>query len=217
VVSVSQRVAAELMRFAPDKLVTVLPSPLDLTRFVPLDRKEAKNILGFPNCTEKWILFNSLDLQNPIKRYGLAKQAFEIAKARHGNLRLRLATDLPHDVLPLFVASCDLIVCTSENEGWPNSVKEALACNVPFVSTDVSDLRDIASIEPSCRICPPDPQVIADNIGDVLAGPEPRDLRKYVSGMGLDAAGDKLISIYGSVLAQYRRPGGVTSSSEWPG
>jgi glycosyltransferase involved in cell wall biosynthesis len=213
VVSVSRRVAAGLARFAPDAHMTVLPSPIDLARFVPRNRREAKALLGHPDCSEKWVLFNALSLENPIKRFDLAKQAFEIAQARHGNLRLRLATGLPHDVLPLFTASCDLIVCTSENEGWPNSVKEALACNVPFVATDVSDLRDIARNEPSCRICHPDAQVIADNICDVLAGPEPRGLRQHVLGMSLDAVGEQLISAYESVLERYRRSDRLRSAN----
>lgn len=205
VISVSRRMAAELAQFAPNALMTVLPSPIDLTRFVPRNRSEAKTLLGYSNCAEKWVLFNSVSLNNSVKRFGLANQAFELAQSRHGNLRLRIATDLSHDVLPLFVAACDVIVCTSEYEGWPNSVKEALACNIPFVATDVSDLRDIARKEPSCRICPPDAQAIADSICDVLAGPEPQGLRQYVSGMGLDAISDQLILTYDSVLSRFRQ------------
>ena len=203
VVAVSSRLAAELRRFAPRTSVSVLPSPIDLSRFVPRERSEAKALLGFPECTEKWVLFNSLNLQNPIKRFSLAKQAFDLAQERHGNLRLRLAADLPHDAMPLFVAACDLILCTSDNEGWPNSVKEALACNVPFVATDVSDLRNIALTESSCRVCPPDPGVIADNICDVLGRPAPEGLRKNVLNMSLEATSDQLISTYRSVLSRY--------------
>jgi glycosyltransferase involved in cell wall biosynthesis len=180
---------------------------------VPLDKRQAKALLGYPDCPEKWVLFNALSVKNPIKRCHLAKQAFEIDQARHGSLQLRLATDLPHDMLPLFTASCDVIVCTSENEGWPNSVKEALACNVPFVSTDVSDLRDIARNEPSCRICPPDPRVIAENICDVLKGPEPRNLRQYVLDMSLDAIGEKLVSTYEAVLRRHRQSARLASGS----
>ena len=182
--------------------VEVLPSPIDLSRFIPLDKREAKKRLGFPDSEEKWILFNSNDLRNPIKRFDLAEKAFEIAKSQHGHLRLRLATGLPHEEMPLFVAACDLIICASENEGWPNSIKEALACNVPFVATDVGDLQDIASIESSCRVCAADAELLADNICDVLAGPEPRDLREHVRHMSLDATCDRLISIYESVISK---------------
>jgi len=204
VLPVSRRLATDLAGFVADDRISVLPSPIDLSRFVPLDRREAKALLGYPNCREKWVLFNSLDLNNPVKRYRLAMQAFEIASARHGNLRLRLATDLPHDKLPEFVAACDVILCASTSEGWPNSIKEALACNVPFVSTDVSDLNEIAQQESTCRICPPDPQIIADNICEVLAESEPKDLRCYVQGMSLNATSERLVSIYDSVLSSRR-------------
>lgn len=199
VISVSRRMSAELAEIAAGKRLEVLPSPIDLSSFVPMDKREARRLLGHPDNEEKWVLFNSGDLQNPVKRFALAKQAFDLAEARLGGLRLRLATGLPHRELPVFVAACDLIVSTSENEGWPNAIKEALACNVPFVATDVSDLQDISRIETSCRVCPADASLLADNICEVLAGPEPQELRKYVLDMSLDAVSDRLISIYQSV------------------
>ena len=111
-------------------------------------------------------------------------------------LELRIASDIPYEVIPIYTAACDVILCTSESEGWPNSVKEALACNVPFVSTDVSDLSDIALEERSCRIVPPDVNVIADALCDSLEAAGPRDLRRFVTGMSLDATSDRLVSIY---------------------
>ena len=204
VIPVSRRVAGELTRIAPDTYMSVIPSPVDLSQFVPIDRKQAKAKLGFPDCSEKWVLFNALDLRNPIKRFDLAKKAFEAAHSMHGNLRLRLATDLPHELVPLFVAACDVILCTSENEGWPNSIKEALACNVPFVSTDVSDLRDIAHDEPSCRVCAADAGLLARNLCEVVTGPAPENLRHHVVGMSLETIGGQLASTYQAVLARYR-------------
>jgi glycosyltransferase involved in cell wall biosynthesis len=122
-----------------------------------------------------------------------------------GNLRLRVANDIPHASLPLFTAACDLILCTSETEGWPNSIKEALACNVPFVSTDVSDLDDIAREDGACKICPPDARALAKGICDALAWPNPPDVRKHVTKMSLDAVSDRLIGIYESLLSRRRR------------
>ena len=210
VLAVSRRVAAAVQQFSPRSSVVAMPSPIDLGRFVPRDKKEARALLGFPDCTERWVLFNALNLDDPNKRFALAKEAFERANAKCGNLRLRIATDLPYAELPLFTAACDVILCTSETEGWPNCVKEALACNVPFVSTDVSDLLAIARQEPTCRICAADPVVLADNICDVLASQQQPDLRRHVAAMSLDVVSDRLVSIYESLLSRDGRVDGHT-------
>lgn len=208
-IAVSRRMASEIVAARPGMKVVVMPSAIDLVVFRPSDRALAREQLGFSGCAEKWIMFNSLDLNNPIKRYDLAKEAFEIAKRRIGNLRLRLATDMPHEKLPVFIAACDLVLCTSEAEGWPNSVKEALACDVPFVATDVSDLRDIARQDTSCRVCPDDPSVIADAIGEVLALPSAHGLRKHVAHMGVPETTELLISTYERMISTHR--------AEWSG
>ena len=48
-----------------------------------------------------------MDLADPVKRFPLAKQAFELANSKLGNLRLRIANGLPHQEMPLFTAACD--------------------------------------------------------------------------------------------------------------
>jgi glycosyltransferase involved in cell wall biosynthesis len=202
VLSVSRRMADELAEVVPRERIETLPSPIDLDRFVPRDKSQARALLGYPGSREKWVLFNALDLADPIKRFPLAKAAFELAHRRCGPLSFRLAHGLPHDALALLVAACDVILCTSESEGWPNSVKEALACNVPFVSTDVSDLREIARTEPSCRICPPDAKKIADALCDVLAATERADLRRHVTPMGKDVASRQLMAAYERLLSR---------------
>jgi teichuronic acid biosynthesis glycosyltransferase TuaC len=202
VLPVSSRMAAELSAFAPGSRIETVPSPVDRERFVVRDKLEARAQLGYPGSTDKWVLFNALNLDDPIKRFPLAKAAFELANARCGNLSLRLAHGLPHEALPLLVAACDVILCTSETEGWPNSVKEALACNVPFVATDVSDLREIARQEPTCRICIPEAATIAQSLCEVLASPERPDLRRHIASMSREASSLQLKDIYESLLAR---------------
>lgn len=41
------------------------------------------------------------------------------------------------------VSQCDVMFSTSRHEGFPNVVLEAMAVNVPVVSTDYSDIREI--------------------------------------------------------------------------
>lgn len=49
---------------------------------------------------------------------------------------------IPHERMVDYYARIDVLVCTSESEGTPNPVLEALACGVPIVSTDVGIVRD---------------------------------------------------------------------------
>lgn len=212
VLTVSRRMGLEVTGRYPKAVVETFPSPIDLERFVPRDRAAGRALLGFPANAEKWILFNAIDLADAVKRFPLAKAAFELAQRRRGDLRLRLATGLNHAEVPLFAATCDLILCTSETEGWPNSVKEALACDVPFVSTDVSDLRDIAQDEPACRICAAEPKALARGILEALEATQ-RPLRHYVEWMSLDTACRRLVALYEGLLTDRTAAGGTRSNS----
>lgn len=204
VVAVSNRLSNELKLHFSRSRIEVLPSAIDLGKFIPRNKAEARATLGHPGCSKRWILFNALNLNDPIKRFELAQQAFNLANSRLGDLRLQIASNLTHEQLPLVVAACDLILCTSESEGWPNSVKEALACNIPFVATDISDLGEIVKLEPSCRVCPTDANLLADAIVEVLNIHLSPNLRRHVESMSLSASSNKLVQIYESVLADQK-------------
>jgi len=196
ILAVSNRMFLDLEHKNQKIQVLSLPAPIDLNHFIPLEKEKARKLLGYTDNHEKWVLFITGNINNPIKRYSLAKKAIILANAKFGNIKLRIAENIPHSKMPLFVAACDLILCTSDNEGWPNSIKEALACNLPFVSTDVSDLHEIADKEPTCRICPPDATIIAENICQVLSNPRNDNLRRHVIQMDTHIINKKIKDLY---------------------
>ena len=201
VVVMSNRMAVDVHRKYPNVNVITIPDPINLQAFRPIDKQAARAELGFPDDTDKWILFTTLSTKNPVKRVRLAQEAVILANQRLGGIKLRIATGLDHAGMPLFVGACDLVLSTSVYEGWPNSIKEALACNIPFVATDISDLCDIVIEEPSCRICAPDPLILADNICDVLSNHNVGNLRRHVSEMGVQTVGAKLIALYRDLVS----------------
>lgn len=200
IVTVSERMKNEVMNFSPQQQFIVIPSPIDLNTFIPVNKQQARNMLGFSNNTDKWILFTTLSENSPIKRVQLAKQAIDIASKSINNIKLRVAIGLSREEMPLFVGACDLAISTSIYEGWPNSIKEALACNIPFVSTDISDLGMITENDTLCRICPPNAEVIAKNICDVLNSDMDINHRKYVEEMDINSASVKLVNHYRKIL-----------------
>lgn len=200
VIAVSQRIRNELTHKFPNVKCSTIPAPINLKLFTPKDKFALRKEMGIVGPDEKWVLFNSNSLHNPIKRYELAKEAIELASQQNNKIRMKILNNLPHSEVPDFVAACDLILCTSTAEGWPNSVKEALACNIPFVSTDVSDLSLIAEKESSCKICPADPKLIAEAVMDSITHPSNFNLRRYVETMDLEQTSKVVFDLYQKLL-----------------
>ena len=200
IVPVSNRMAGEIRAKHPNSRLYVIPSPIELDQFKPIAKNEAREKLGYIDDKEFWVLFTTLSSKNPVKRVYLAIETVKKVNDRIGNVRLRIATGIPHMQMPLFISSCDIAIITSTHEGWPNCIKEALACNIPFVATDVSDLASIAKLAPSCRVCPADPDILADNICDVLKTENSENLRQFVVDMDLPNTSEKLFSVYKELL-----------------
>lgn len=202
IVAVSERMANDVNQRNPNLKLFTIPSPINLDCFKPMDMQECRKALGFENDNDYWILFTTVNTSSLVKRVELARRAVEIASQRlGGRVKIRVASGIPHHQMPVFVSSCNLVLCTSTHEGWPNSVKEALACNRPFVATDVSDLHLIAEKQHNCRICLPDADIIADNICNVLENNNSHNLSRYVSSMGLAATCDNMIDVYSELLS----------------
>lgn len=200
VIVMSERMRRDVARLHPSVPLHVIPDPIDLRQFVPMERSAARAAVGLPDDRKHWVLFTTRSTANPVKRVTLAVRAVELVNRSLGGVELRVATGLRHDEMPAFVAGCDVALCTSVHEGWPNSIKEAVACNVPFVATDVSDLREVAAVEPTCRITGDDPEEIATHLSQVLQLPRPSSLRRHVAGMDLEPTSRRLIAIYEDAL-----------------
>jgi teichuronic acid biosynthesis glycosyltransferase TuaC len=116
--------AGEAMR------VAVLPMGVDLDRFRPLSRAEARAALGL-DPEGRYLLFPA-DPARPEKRHDRAR---ELAAAVGAELLAYSATD-PERV-PFYVNAAAAVVVTSDREGFGLAALEALACDVPVLSTDV--------------------------------------------------------------------------------
>ncbi len=80
----------------------------------------------------------------------------------------RLSCVGPRRDIPSLLRDTTVLVLTSDNEGMPNVVLEALAFGVPVVATDVGDLANM--LPQSCgALVPPDPEQLASAILRVIA------------------------------------------------
>jgi glycosyltransferase involved in cell wall biosynthesis len=108
----------------------VLPCGPDLGRFRPLERIEARRRLGL-DPAGRYLLFPA-DPARPEKRYD---RAAELAGACDAELLTGGSID--PDEMPLWVNAAGAVLVTSDYEGFGLACVEALACDVPVLSTPV--------------------------------------------------------------------------------
>jgi glycosyltransferase involved in cell wall biosynthesis len=186
----------------PSADVHVLPSGIDLRKFRPMERMAARGELGFAGDTAPWVLFSSLGgTARSVKRFPLARKAFARLQRDLPDAKIKFLSGVPHERVPLWVNACNVVLLTSTHEGWPNIIKEGLACNVPFVSTDVGDLAAIAAVEPSCFVTAAEPEALAECLRSTLRQESPCNLRRHVEPMELEAIARQLLDIYEKVCA----------------
>lgn len=148
--------------------VIVLPSGVDAGVFFPEPQAAARARLGWTggDCV---VLFNA-GHDSRIKRLDLAESSTALARTSVPGLRLHvLDGSTPPEKMPTFMNAADCLLVTSDAEGSPTVVQEALACNLPVVSVDVGDAVERLRGVSRTRIVTRDPRRIAAALAEVLA------------------------------------------------
>lgn len=181
----------------------VLPSGIDLDLFRPEPQHLARSRLGLPTDRRLVLFVGNPDLAR--KRYGLAQQAVEIVN-RSIPTQLVAGWEKPHREIAALMSACDALVCTSMQEGSPNAVKEALACNLPVVAVRVGDVPLRLKGVAGCELCPDDrAETIGAALERVLRRGTRTESREAVQDLDESALTARLIDIYRSVIPRTKR------------
>jgi teichuronic acid biosynthesis glycosyltransferase TuaC len=108
----------------------VLPCGPDLGRFRPLPRADARRELGL-DPRGRYLLFPA----DPDRREKRADRAAELAAA--SGAELLTGGSIDPERMPLWVNAANAVLVTSDHEGFGLPCVEALACDVPILSTPV--------------------------------------------------------------------------------
>lgn len=180
--------------------VHVIPHEVDLEVFSPTDREQARAVLGL-DSHKRYLLFAA----NPkveVKRFPLAKAAAD-ALARHdSSVEILVVSHEPQTRLALYMSACDALVFPSFQEGSPNIVKQAMACNLPMVCTDVGDVRQVVGSTKYCYICKPRAEEFAAKLDEVLAHRNRSNGRENIRHLDSPAVARRVIAVYEEVLGR---------------
>jgi glycosyltransferase involved in cell wall biosynthesis/predicted ATP-grasp superfamily ATP-dependent carboligase/CelD/BcsL family acetyltransferase involved in cellulose biosynthesis len=176
----------------------VIPSGLDLTLFRPMPQGEARRKLGL-STAGRLVLFVGSPTKAR-KRCDLAKRAVELVDRTLG-AELVVAWHVPHTDIPTYMSAADALICTSLQEGSPNVVKEALACDLPVVSVAVGDVPERLRGVVGCEVCVDDrPETLAAALERVLRRDERVNGRAAVAALDEHLLTTQVIDVYRASL-----------------
>lgn len=185
---------------------TVLPNGVDIDRFRPRGREEARSALGWPR-DEFVALFAATRPWVPRKRQWLAEAACEAAGRELGqSVRLEVAANVSPDRMPVFMSAADCLLMTSSIEGSPNTVKEALMCNLPVIATPAGDVAELLDGATPSFLRPPDPAELGDALARCLTDGRRSNGREAAAHLSEGAVAERLIALYGSLAPGLHMP-----------
>jgi len=145
--------------------VTVVPTGVDLGQFHPGDRLAARASLGW-DLERPIVLFSA---QSASKRRDTAEATIALARRSLIDIEFVVIDGFmaPEDIPPRMRAS-DCLLFTSDYEGSPTMVQEAMACGLPVVSVAVGDVPErLTDVRPS-HVVARDPAKLAEALVTVL-------------------------------------------------
>jgi teichuronic acid biosynthesis glycosyltransferase TuaC len=178
--------------------VHVIPNEIDFELFKPMDKTQARSILGLDPL--KKVLLFAANPDIPVKRFTLAKAVADEMSRQDPAVELLVVYKEPQRRLPLFMNASDALVFTSYQEGSPNVVKQAMACNLPVVSTDVGDVREIMGNTEACYICNPEVEEFSRSLTEILHARKRSNGREQVQHLSGPAVAQRIIRVYEQVL-----------------
>lgn len=212
----------------PPEKVATLRNGVDLDRFRPLDRAEARRRTGFSGQTVVAV-GNLL----PVKDHELLIRAasrlpqvnlviigggplrgrlHQLARDCGIANRFRLIDVMPQHELVTYYSAADVSVLTSRHEGMPNVVLESLACGTPVVAMACDGVPELFGSPAAGRLVTDrSPGAVAAAISAVLAAPPDRQAtRRYATTLGWEPTSLGLAALLAAaaapaaVVARYR-------------
>lgn len=202
----------------------VMRNGVDLERFRPWPRRQARRELGLP---EDGLLLLSVGHLVERKGHHLAIEALaalpgcrlaivgdgeergaleRLARSRGFADRVFFAGARPNQQLSLWYSAADALILASSREGWANVLLESLACGTPVVATRIWGTPEVVRSELVGELfLPRSAEALAAAVQRLLGrGCDRVALRRYAEGFGWDETSAAQRSLFADILAASR-------------
>jgi len=208
----------------PMSRIQTIPIGIDFSRFYPMERLVVRNQLLL-STAEKYItyigrleyeknLFFLLDAyriccetRQDISLILIGAGSYQQAlqdKAKSLSLpKVIFIGEINRNDVPLWINASDLLVLCSVFEGSPTVIREALACNVPFLSLDVGDAVQVLSRFGDEYIAEDKAELFAENVLLLLDKTHP-EFRSQIPEYSSEVMSEQTIACYENLFCTNR-------------
>jgi teichuronic acid biosynthesis glycosyltransferase TuaC len=183
----------------------VIPCGVDLAVFEPKPKAEARERLNLES-RRKYILF-PFNPARSIKRFDLASGAVAKLAGEGVDIELLTVSKIPNREMPWYYSASDAMILSSDSEGSSTAVKEALACNLPVVSTKVGDVTEITQGIAGVQLAEQTAASLAGALGRVLYPPAGFVFngRTAMERYSQPKTGEAILRVYRRVIERWNR------------
>jgi teichuronic acid biosynthesis glycosyltransferase TuaC len=176
----------------------ILPCGANLERFRPARRAEVRKRLVL-EPDGRYLLFPAAK-ERPVKRYDRAVEV-----ARRTGAELVSGEGIDSDRMPDWMNAANAVIVTSDNEGFGLVAVEALACDVPVVSTPVGIAPFLLGGIDGCLAAPFDADRWADALRPHLEDDDPRVAgRRRAGWFSAALMADRAIEAYRDLVERHQ-------------
>lgn len=185
-----------MLKIFNKKHVIVLPNGVDFSTFKRIAKEKSTEKVGF-DITKKQIVFFLSENNRKEKNVDLAIKAVSLMNSNQ--IDFHIIPYVEHRMVPYLLNAADVLLLTSIYEGSPNIIKEAMACDLPIVSTDVGDVSKVIKNTEGCYLCSYNPEDVAEKLTLALKFNKKTNGRQNISHLDSKSIAKQLISIYHEV------------------
>ena len=193
----------EMARAFPGSSTHVIPHEVDFDVFRPTPRTEARRALGLD--PERPYLLFAANPAIPVKRFPLARDVLSRFKLERPDAELCVVYKETQARLAVYMSACDALLFPSYQEGSPNIVKQAMACGLPIVATDVGDVRLVIEGTEGCHVCEPTIESFVQALRAVLRRNQRTKGREAVRRFEPSLVTARLVEVYEQTLERAGR------------
>ncbi len=173
----------------------VLASGVDAAAFRPASRTLARQALGWSQHAPTVLFHGGKGAR--VKRIDLAEAAIAVARRSIPDLAWKVVDgSVSPDAMPTWMNAADCLLVTSDFEGSPTVVQEALASNLPIVSVAVGDVPERLAGVKRTLIAPRDAEALGAALREMLASAARSDGRARIGELCSDQIAARLEAMY---------------------